>query len=89
MADEFAKGLGIASAAGLGWMILSGWYNTPSFGATNQMLAPPPENLDIYGQLSMVLRDALLVFGIAGALTFWFVLPAISEVRAYLAESRE
>ena len=28
MADEFAKGLGILTIAGLGWMVLSGWYTT-------------------------------------------------------------
>lgn len=82
MADEFAKGLGIATAAGLGWMVLAGWYNTPEFFSNNQMFEPTPENLDLYGDLAVVLRDAFLVFAILGMLTFWFVLPAYREARA-------
>jgi hypothetical protein len=82
MADEFAKGLGIATAAGLGWMVLAGWYNTPEFFSNFQLLEPTPENLDLYGELAVVLRDTLLVFGILGMLTFWFVLPAVREIRA-------
>ncbi|PYZ02684.1 hypothetical protein C8039_03740 [Halogeometricum sp. wsp3] len=34
MADEFIKGLGIFTAAGLGWMVLAGWYRTSSFEST-------------------------------------------------------
>ncbi|PSP76569.1 hypothetical protein BRC81_13245 [Halobacteriales archaeon QS_1_68_20] len=82
MADEFVKGLGIAVTAGLGWMILSAWYNTPTFNSNRQMLHPPPENLDIYGQMAMVLRDALLVFLVLGVLTFWILIPAVREARA-------
>lgn len=86
MADEFAKGLGIASAGGLAWMVLAGWYNTPEFFSESQMLDPTPENLDVYGQLSVVLRDAFLVFALLGMLTFWFLLPAYREFRAAYGE---
>jgi hypothetical protein len=81
MADEFIKGLSIAVTAGLGWMILSGWYNTPEFESSRQMLHDPPANLDVYGQAALVLRDALLVFAILGALTFWVIIPAARQVR--------
>lgn len=86
MADEFIKGLGIAVTAGFGWMVLSGWYNTPEFGSTEQMLHAPPENLDVYGQLAMVLRDALLVFAVLGILTFWVLIPAYREARTAYGE---
>ena len=86
MADEFAKGLGIAVAAGLGWMVMAGWYNTPEFFSEQQLLEPTPENLDVYGQLAVVLRDAFVVFAILGMLTFWFLLPAYREARASLRE---
>lgn len=86
MADEFAKGLGIATAAGLGWMVLAGWYNTPEFFSENQLLEPAPENLDLYGELAIVLRDALLVFAVLAMLTFWFLLPAYREARASFGE---
>lgn len=82
MADEFIKGLGIAVAAGFGWMVLSGWYNTPEFESTRQMLHPPPENLDVYGQVAMVLRDALFVFIVLSLVTFWIVIPAYREAQA-------
>lgn len=87
MADEFAKGLGILTAGGLAWMVLAGWYNTPSFESTSQMLDPTtPEALDVYGQMAVVLRDAMLVFALLGAVTFWFLLPAFREVRAARSE---
>lgn len=82
MADEFAKGLGILTTAGLAWMVTAGWYNTPSFSSTSQMLDPTPETLDIYGQLAVVLRDAMLVFALLGAVTFWVLIPAYREARA-------
>ena len=40
MADEFIKGLGIFTGAGLIWMVLAGWYRTPSFESTPQLVAP-------------------------------------------------
>ncbi|MFB6164929.1 MAG: hypothetical protein ABEJ31_07205 [Haloarculaceae archaeon] len=80
MADEFAKGLAILMGGGLGWFVLAGWYNTPSFEGP-QLLGPPPESLDVYGQLAMVLKDVLFWFAIVGALTFWIVLPALEEAR--------
>jgi hypothetical protein len=85
MADEFAKGLGILMTAGLGWMVLAGWFNTPSFEG-QQLLAPNPENVDVYGQMALVLKDALFYFAIFGALTFWVVIPAVEELRAAWSE---
>jgi len=85
MADEFAKGLGIFTAAGLVWIVLAGWYNTPSFEGA-QLAGANPENLDMYGQLAIVLKEAMFWFAIIGLLTFWVVIPAVREARAYLAE---
>ena len=85
MADEFAKGFGIFVTAGLGWMILAGWYNTPSFEGA-QLTGPNPETVDFYGQLALVLKDALFWFAILGALTFWVVIPAIEQAREALGE---
>jgi hypothetical protein len=81
MADEFAKGLGIATAAGLGWMVLAGWYKTHEFGSNRQLFQPAPDNLDIYGQLAMVLHDAMIVTMLLGPLVFWFLVPAVREAR--------
>lgn len=80
MADEFAKGLGILTTAGLAWMVLSGWYTTASF-EEGQLLAAPPENPDFYGQLALFLREGLFWFAILGTLTFWVLVPAINEAR--------
>lgn len=80
MGDEFAKGFGILTAAGLGWMILSGWYTTPGFADT-QLIGEPPANLDTFGELALVTREALFWFAILGALTFWVILPGIRQLR--------
>lgn len=87
MSDEFAKGLGILTVAGFGWMILAGWYNTPSFDGA-QLLGPDPspETLGTYGQLAILLKDALFWFAIIGALTFWVIIPIVEEARRALAE---
>jgi hypothetical protein len=85
MADEFAKGLGILMTAGLGWMVLAGWYNTAGFEDT-QLIAADPANPDIYGQLSLLLKDALFWFAIIGALTFWVVIPAVEQAREAWSE---
>lgn len=83
MADEFIKGLTIFIGAGLGWMVIAGWYQTPSFeGAQLVGPRPPAESLSLLDQLALLAGDALAVFAIAGALTFWIVIPAWREFRA-------
>ena len=87
MTDEFAKGLGILITAGFGWLILAGWYNTPSFeGAQLFGPNPAPSALGTYDQLAILLKDALFWFAILGAITFWVVIPLIEQARQALAE---
>jgi hypothetical protein len=89
MADEFAKGLGILMAAGLGWMTLAGWYRTPSFEGKQLNAAVEISDPSIYQQLGLFLMEALFWFAVLGALTFWVVIPVFEEVRDVLAERRE
>lgn len=86
MTDEFAKGLGILMVGAMGWMVTGGWYKTESFESQHQLFDPAPQNPDMYGQLSLVLYDAFLVFAISGVITFWFLIPAYREAREYVAE---
>ena len=88
MADEFIKGFGVLTVAGLAWMVLSGWYTTPGFEDT-QLFGAPPENLGAYGDLALTLRGALFWFAVIGALTFWVVIPAINRYRGNTAEDRD
>ena len=88
MADEFVKGLGIVTVAGLGWMILSGWYTTPGFEDT-QLIGELPESPDLYGQLALVTREALFWFMVLGAVTFWVVIPAVNQLRSARAGEEE
>lgn len=85
MADEFAKGFGILMTAGLGWMIVAGWYKTPGFEDT-QLLGEPPADPDVYASIALTIGDALFWFAILGALTFWVGIPILNEARAYLDE---
>jgi len=85
MADEFIKGFGIFVTSMLGWLIIAGTFNTPSFEGT-QLTAPNPETGDIYIQLALLLKDALFWIGVVGALTFWVVIPAIEQARNALGE---
>ena len=80
MADEFAKGLGIFTTAGLAWMVLAGWYTTESF-EEGQLLAAPPTDPDVYGSIALFLKDALFWFAILGALTFWVAIPLLEQAR--------
>ena len=80
MADEFAKGFGILVTAGLGWLTLAGWYNTPGFEDT-QLIAPDPAAGNFYDTVAILLKDGLFWFAILGALTFWIVIPAIRQAR--------
>lgn len=82
MADEFIKGLGIFTGAGLGWIVLAGWYRTPGFESTRQLISPAspsPANADLFNLLAIGLMDALFWFAILGPLAFWVILPAINE----------
>ncbi len=81
MADEFVKGLAIFTGAGLAWLVLAGWYNTPSFEGA-QLTGAAPAGIGQYGQIGLVLKEALFWFAILGALTFWVVIPAAREIRA-------
>jgi hypothetical protein len=80
MADEFMKGFGVLTGAGLVWMVIAGWYNTPKFDGP-QLIGPSPEGLATLDQIALLLKDAMAVVAIGGALLFWVVLPAISEMR--------
>ena len=88
MADEFVKGLTIVSAAGLGWMTLSGWYTTPGFEDT-QLIGEVPETVDVFGELALVSREMLFWFMVFGALTFWVVIPGINQLREAMAGEDE
>jgi len=89
MADEFMKGFGILTGAGLVWMTLAGWYQTPSFFMTNQLIAPPPEPGNVFDAISIFLIDVFLWTAILGALTFWVLIPAGRELVVAFEERRE
>lgn len=84
MGDEFIKGLGILTGAGLVWMVLAGWYNTPSFEGA-QLIGSNPDSVDVYGSLALTLKEVMFWFAISGALVFWVLLPAARGFRSYLA----
>jgi hypothetical protein len=89
MADEFIKGLGIFTGAGLGWLVLAGWYRTPGFESTRQLVSPvspDPASADLFNLLAIGLMDALLWFAILGPFAFWVVLPAVRQARKAMNE---
>ncbi|WP_224332417.1 DUF7314 family protein [Haloprofundus halobius] len=89
MADEFIKGLTIMTAAGLGWMVLAGWYRTSSFESAAQLVEPVSiEAPDLLNGLAIVLMDVLLWFAILGAFTFWVLIPVGRELRTTYSERR-
>ncbi len=89
MADEFAKGLAILTAGGLGWMTLSGWYTTPGFEETQLIGGLAIENPDFLSQVALVTREAMFWFAILGALTFWVLIPAVKQMRGTTVEENE
>lgn len=80
MADEFIKGLAVATGGGLVWMVLSGWYTTPGFEDA-QLWGAIPDNLGAYGQAAIMLREVMAWFIIFGILTFWVIIPALQQLR--------
>lgn len=87
MADEFMKGFGILVTAGLGWLVVAGWYKTPSFQGP-QLLGTYPENPDVYTQIAIAVGEGLFYFAILGALAFWVLVPAINQAREAYAERK-
>jgi hypothetical protein len=84
MADEFMKGLGLLTGPGIVWMVIAGWYNTPAFDGP-QLTGTAPEGLATLDQFALILKDAMAVVAIGGALLFWVVIPAVSEMRERMA----
>lgn len=88
MADEFIKGLGIFTGAGLAWMVLASWYQTSSFGSTKQLIEQPPEPANLFDALAIGMIDVLLWFALLGALTFWVLIPAGRQAHAAYNDRR-
>lgn len=89
MADEFIKGLGILTGAGLAWMILAGWYRTSSFESTQQLIEPVQvESPTVFDTIGVVLLDAFLWFALLGALTYWVLIPAGRQAKRALDDRR-
>lgn len=82
MADEFVKGFAILTTGLLVWMMFASWFNTPSFYDV-QLLGPNPENPNTYESIGLLVKDAMLVFALFGALTFWVIIPASRHAREY------
>jgi hypothetical protein len=74
MADEFAKGLGLLTGAGLIWMVLAGWYRTPGFEDA-QLIGEVSSNLTMYDQIGVQLMYAMFWLAVFGTLFFWVVVP--------------
>ncbi len=85
MADEFIKGLATFSGASLLWMILAGWYRTPSFDGP-QFTAPPPEDPSTYDAMGILIMDGMFWFMILGTIAFWVVIPLYKEFTAAYKE---
>jgi hypothetical protein len=88
MADEFIKGLGIISAAGLGWMVLAGWYRTSSFESSRQLIEPASSGGTLFDAIGLALLDGFLYFALLGALTFWVLIPAGRQARSAIRDRR-
>jgi hypothetical protein len=88
MADEFIKGLGIFTAAGLGWMVLAGWYRTSSFETSRQLIEPVSSGGTLFDSIGVLLMDGLFWFALLGALTFWVLIPVFRQTRDALRERR-
>jgi hypothetical protein len=91
MADEFVKGLGIFTGAGLLWIVLAGWYRTPSFGSTEQLVAPltvDTANATLLNVVAITLMDVFFWLALLGPLAFWVLIPAGRQARKAVEERR-
>lgn len=88
MADEFIKGLGIFTGAGLGWMVLAGWYRTSSFESSHQLIESAASSGTLFDALGVALMDSLFWFALLGALTFWVLVPAGRQARSAIRNRR-
>ncbi|ADQ67938.1 hypothetical protein GL213_11800 [Halogeometricum borinquense] len=88
MADEFIKGLGIFTAAGLGWMVLAGWYRTSSFESNKQLIEAVSGGGTVFDSLGILLMDSLFWFALLGILAFWVLIPVGRQMRAAIEERR-
>ncbi|MGM0604689.1 MAG: DUF7314 family protein [Halobacteriota archaeon] len=87
MADEFIKGFGIMMAAGLAWITLAAWYQTPSFYDV-QLIGTPPEPATLFDAIGIFLIDVFLWTAILGALAFWVLIPIGREFVTAFEERR-
>ncbi|MGM0592025.1 MAG: DUF7314 family protein [Halobacteriota archaeon] len=89
MADEFIKGLGIFTGAGLAWVVLAGWYRTSSFESTKQLVEPVTiQGGDLFNTIGITTMEVMFWFALLGPLAFWVILPAINQVRTAIRERR-
>ncbi|MFB6156854.1 MAG: hypothetical protein ABEJ34_03320 [Haloferacaceae archaeon] len=92
MADEFIKGLGALTGAGLAWMVLAGWFRTPGFESTQQLVAPvtvSPGSADLLTTIAITLMDVFFWFALLGAFAFWVLIPATRQLRETVSERRD
>ena len=84
MADEFIKGLGIFTGAGLAWMVLASWYRTEGFEATDQLVGPVTIEAggSLYNGVGVALMNVLFWFAVLGALTFWVLIPGWRQLKS-------
>ena len=84
MADEFIKGLGIFTGAGLGWLVLAGWYRTTSAESTQQLVAPVtvPADTTVFNSIGVMLMDVLFWLALFGAFACWVLIPLAKQARA-------
>lgn len=83
MADEFIKGFGLLTGAGLIWMVLAGWYRTPGFEEA-QLTGEIASDLTAYDQIAVSLMEIAFWLAIFGALFFWIGIPVGRQVKARL-----
>jgi hypothetical protein len=73
------------------WVVLAGWYRTPSFESTQQLVAPltvDPANATLLNVVAITMMDVFFWLALLGPLTFWVLIPAGRQARATVEEMR-